>query len=578
MPVPVHVTSVRRLGMLVAAAWALALAVGGPAALLAAGPPFPDPASGVAVYDEADVFSPATEAEAELIIDAIEARTGVEIVVYSQVVDYGVTTAEAEQHAIALMDQWGVGRAGFDDGLVILFDVDPSRVHGQVRLYAGPGYRAAYLSNEDRQRIFDQTMVPDLQREDLDGALLAGLREVDRATTVEHAGELQLGRQLNAALGLIVAPLAFGGIVFWAVRGWALTGRDPELADSTSILLPAPPPNLTPAAAALLLEGKATRRSLTSAMLDLAARGLVRFREEKGFLGFGPSKVGIDLAGATGSDTWDEYERQRAARQPLGPAEELAYAKLIGVAGTDRYLEPDEMLTYGQAVTGFDKRLEQHATSQGWFREPPTQASRRWQIRATLVLVAGVIVLFGGFPLPSSGLVLVGGALVAAAIVLYALAGAMPARTKAGVLQVLQLRAYRRTLERTMAEARSMDQVVAQSGLDWLQTPDRAVVWGVALGLEQEVERVLERSLDDIRDGRATGTYLPSWYTSGSTGGSGAGWSSGGSLLSSSAIPNFGGMMAALGTIGNTPSDSGGGGGFGGGSSGGGGGGAGGGF
>jgi hypothetical protein len=48
--------------------------------------------------------------------------------------------------------------------------------------------------------------------------------------------------------------------------------------------------------------------------------------------------------------------------------------------------------------------------------------------------------------------------------------------------------------------------------------------------------------------------------------------------MSSSAIPNIGGMFAALGTIGNTPSSSGGGGGFSGGSSGGGGGGAGGGF
>ena len=61
-------------------------------------------------------------------------------------------------------------------------------------------------------------------------------------------------------------------------------------------------------------------------------------------------------------------------------------------------------------------------------------------------------------------------------------------------------------------------------------------------------------------------------------GGGAGGWAPG--LMSSSPIPNFGGMMAALGTIGNSPSSSGsgGGGGFGGGGSGGGGGGAGGGF
>jgi hypothetical protein len=54
---------------------------------------------------------------------------------------------------------------------------------------------------------------------------------------------------------------------------------------------------------------------------------------------------------------------------------------------------------------------------------------------------------------------------------------------------------------------------------------------------------------------------------------------SGGSIFSDSGIPDVGGMMSALGTIGNSPSSSGSsGGGFSGGSSGGGGGGAGGGF
>jgi hypothetical protein len=142
------------------------------------------------------------------------------------------------------------------------------------------------------------------------------------------------------------------------------------------------------------------------------------------------------------------------------------------------------------------------------------------------------------------------------------------------------LAAYRRTLRKTMEQARSMDQVVAESGLAWLETPDQAVVWGTALGLEHEIEDVLARSLDDVRDGRATAssTYLPAWYGTGSGGGSAA-TGGGGGLFSSSAVPNFGGMMAALGTIGNSPSSSSsGGGGFGGGSSGGGGGGSGGGF
>ena len=77
------------------------------------------------------------------------------------------------------MDQWGVGRAGVDDGLVILFDLnqgDPC--HGQVQLYAGPGFREAWLSNEDRQRIFDNDMLPSLRQCDMNGALLAAMDKI----------------------------------------------------------------------------------------------------------------------------------------------------------------------------------------------------------------------------------------------------------------------------------------------------------------------------------------------------------------------------------------------------------------
>ncbi|HET8785329.1 MAG TPA: hypothetical protein VFM38_06820, partial [Candidatus Limnocylindrales bacterium] len=79
----------------------------------------------------------------------------------------------------------------------------------------------------------------------------------------------------------------------------------------------------------------------------------------------------------------------------------------------------------------------------------------------------------------------------------------------------------------------------------------------------------------------ASSTYFPAWYrtSEGSSFAGGLASGSGGSIFSGSAVPDLGGMMSALGTIGNSPSSSGsGGGGFGGGGSGGGGGGAGGGF
>ena len=161
----------------------------------------------------------------------------------------------------------------------------------------------------------------------------------------------------------------------------------------------------------------------------------------------------------------------------------------------------------------------------------------------------------------------------------------MPAVTMPGAMIRAMLAAYRRTLQKTMEQARSMQQVVDEAGLDWLDTPDQAVVWGTALGLQGEIESgplAEPRGRQAGPTARARSPYFPVWYQTLERhvvrGAAGAG--SGGSLFSSSAIPDLGGMMSALGTIGNSPSSSGGGGGggFGGGSSGGGGGGSGGGF
>jgi len=54
---------------------------------------------------------------------AIEARTGAEVVVYTQDSGDDPTTDDARRAAAALIDQWHVGRAGFDDGLAIFFDL-----------------------------------------------------------------------------------------------------------------------------------------------------------------------------------------------------------------------------------------------------------------------------------------------------------------------------------------------------------------------------------------------------------------------------------------------------------------------
>lgn len=557
--------------LLASAGMAIAAVPGAPAA----GPPYPPPQRDVVVYDYADVFTSQTESSATAIIVAIEERVGAEIVVYTQYKP-GSTTESTERDAMALIDQWGVGRAGFDDGLAILFNMNRTIClpgaggNGQVQLYAGPGYAATFLSNAERQRVFDEEMAPLLRECEMDDALLVGLGRVNENATPEHARTLALARTANAVVGLIVAPVVFLLLVGAAGRSWLLYGRDPVYLDSPSILMPAPPPDLTAAAGAVVWEGRATRRALTTALLDLASRGEISFRAEDSFLG--RDKAGINIESGESTDPYVIRNRRR----PIGAAEEYALARLRGLAGeSGDYVDPTELQGFAQYVAKFDERLERHVAQHGWFREPPQKAVRRWSKRGWLAIFGGIGVAVLGGNLPSDGLVLLGVALGAAGVVMNVLARVMPARTMAGAMVYAMLAAYRRTLQKTMAQARSMQQVVDEARLDWLETPDQAIVWGVALGLHEEVESVLERSVQDLRSDPAGTAYVPSWYgsTASSPGRAGSvGYAPG--LFSSSAVPNFGGMMATLGAIGNAPGGSGSGG-FGGGSSGGGGGGGG---
>ena len=373
------------LALLAALAWLLVVA-GGPVAAASpapappAGPPFPEPVVDQAVYDYAGLFSEGAIGKAEATIDAIEARTGSEVVVYTQNSGEYPTTDETEAKARALMDQWGIGRAGINDGLVIFFDMQPNLEHGQVQLYAGPGFEAAYLSNEERQAIFENDMLPYLESADFDGALGVALEKVDAAATPDHAAALQRSRQINAVVGLVGAPIIFLGLSGWALFHWRRFGKDPVYLDDPSVLMPAPPPDLTAASGAMIMDGSTSRRALTTAMLDLASRGLIAFREDGGgILGLGGHKVGIDASPAKG-DAEVEAQRRLNARRPIGPAEQLALKRLetLGAGEDGAFITPDDLPKFGSEVSAFDAALEKHVVDRGWFGEKPSKVVARW--------------------------------------------------------------------------------------------------------------------------------------------------------------------------------------------------------
>lgn len=565
-----------------ALASALALLVLAASATLAAGPPFPDPENERAVYDDAGVLRPEVVAELEQRIDAIEAATGAEIVVYTQV-DPGISEDANLGKAADLMDQWGIGRSGFDDGLVLLIGLEADRVHGKVSLYGGSGFISQHIDEDELTGIVDSDFVPRAADGDLNTAALDTIDAVQERMAPDTI-PLTVGRVVNAALGLIGAPLALLltlGSAWWT---WRREGDDPELMDSPSILMAGPPADMTPALATVVRSGRADAHSTNALLAELARTGRLSFHNLDQVKGARSDAEPDPL-----TDPAIEVQRDVGGEDALPKPEREAWDEIRALAGESNRLSRERLWRLNTALGGVKRTLEEEALRLGWFTQLPSKAIAKMTWTGAGIAVVGGSVLVLGILLPMSGAVMFGAALLLGGVGTIGFGQAMSRRTTQGAYVDAMLKAYRRTLQKTMDQARSMGEVVEQPEIARLaDTPDKAVVWGMALGLHDEVAALLARGLEEQRraTGSPAGAYYPLWL--GSTPGSS--WSGAaaadmaggvshgsGSIFSGSAMPDIGGMFAALGSVGSTPpsssSSSSGGGGFsGGGSSGGGGG------
>ncbi|HEX9737964.1 MAG TPA: hypothetical protein VGA91_01925, partial [Candidatus Limnocylindria bacterium] len=306
---------------------------------------------------------------------------------------------------------------------------------------------------------------------------------------------------------------------------------------------------------------------LRTVLVELAGGGLIRFRN----LERAKDVKRTDEPDPLTDPALDVLDPPVDRPQPSGPLGE-AYHELVIRGGSERSLRRETLWGVNEALDPIKRQLEQEAVRLGWLTRLPTPEITRWVFIGVAEAVLGGGAIFLGNTIPMSGLTLVGAALVVGGLVTAAIGSQMSKRTPNGAYVDAMLKAYRRTLEKTLAQARSMAEVVQDPTVRLLaDTPDKAVVWGVALGLHREVGEVLAREMADpqIRAmTQSSGAYYPMWL--GSSTGSGTG-DAGGSLFSGSGIPDIGGMLGTLGSIGSAPSSSSGGG-FGGGGGGGGGG------
>jgi uncharacterized membrane protein YgcG len=456
------------------------------------------------------------------------------------------------------MDTWGVGRQGVNDGLVVLFDMDSgSKRHGQIYLYAGSGYLDSYLNADEAADVVNGTMLPKAKDGDLDAALLDGLARIDHVTqpggNPDRAGQAIL----NAVLAALV--IGFAAIVFGLfLRTWWERGRDARVVlIDDSVLLPDPPPGLTPALATVLREDKVSKDAFTSALVDLGHRGLVTFQESAGTFGLGKH---VDLV-VPDSPLIDPSSLE-ARRRPLGPAE-AALARSIESRSIDGVLSSSTLKSGAGAELweAFKKNTGAAAQAAGYFRDDPNKITGRWVAIGIGLIV--VVVVFGflfAFDINSdndnlfrSGRSFLGLPMLAAGllgIAIAVLSVRLAARTPDGARTLAMALAYRNTLKFEMAASHTVDEAVekTRTRLPWITTPDLLTVWAVAFGLKSEIDHLIKETLAAARSTGAT-AWAPVWYSGGS-------------------IDSVSSMVGSIGTTAASSSGSG----YGGGSSGGGGG------
>jgi uncharacterized membrane protein YgcG len=537
----------------VIAALILALGFAAPSAVAAL--TLPPSQEGVAVYDLADVWQPATIAQAQSIADAIRGRTEAQIAVVSWPSGLSeVSTELAKVDALEIMNTWGVGRAGINDGLVVLFDLDDTLRHGQIYLYTGSGFRDLYLSDDEARSIVDGEMLPKAKDGDLDAALLAGLRSVDHA--VQPGGNPDRARDAILHPIFVAGILAMGLMVLGAfLMTWWSRGRDARVVlIDDSVLLPSPPPGLTPALATVLRKDGVDNESFTSALVDLGHRGLLTFRENHG-------KKHVDLV--LPDQPLDDPASYDARRRPLGPAEESLLADVRGKAAGDTISWSQLQSGRGKELfDAFQKKLGEAAVASGWFRDDPTKITSKW-VGVAVGLGVAVAVIAWIFVLDTSensellrpGREYLGWPLLVVVLIAVAIAVLsrfLAARTNAGAQTLAMALAYRNTLRYELKAAKTIPEAVEKtaSRLPWITTPDELTVWAVALGLRHEVDHLIKETFKSVRDGSGDGVWAPVWYS----GSSGVG-----------SVGDIGGMLSSISTTSASSSGSGYGGGSGGG-------------
>jgi uncharacterized protein len=135
------------------------------------------------------------------VLQSLEADTKAEVavVVLGSIEDDGI-----EDFAVRLFQQWGIGKKGLDNGLLILFVLDQRA----VRFETGYGLEGV-LPDAICKRIQMQTMIPAFKNGDYDKGLLQAIKQIATLIRNEPVPELQGTKEFTRFEILLLTLIAY---------------------------------------------------------------------------------------------------------------------------------------------------------------------------------------------------------------------------------------------------------------------------------------------------------------------------------------------------------------------------------
>ena len=293
------------------------------------------------------------------------------------------------------------------------------------------------------------------------------------------------GNPVNQRWSIAGLLAAFFSIVAFRFDRWRRR-RDGGYGDDDSVMLPAPPTEMTPALAALMSAPLDTTRAVTAALLDLAAHGFIAFYQPESPF----SSAGLAVVSRSGAASRGPIHSS-ATERPLGRAEAELLEGLRSWSGSPGQGSADATHDFATLRPLFEataERLEQIAGSYGWLNLRPDIASRAWLAYGAVLLAATAAMALIWQPIAAVAL------WYAAYLILPgAFRMPLPFRTREGQMTSATVDAYRRTLKRALS---------ARHGTvpPWLANAEEAALWGYAWGLEGDVQDFVARNVAAAMD------------------------------------------------------------------------------